>query len=380
MSDEIFAPTREQILSWPAAEMLKYMKDPVKRAIIEQVWNTPVVDQDALETQRLADEAAAQIAASEAAAVAEEARLAAEAEAARVAALPAAPAPTKIIVEYQTRDENNNPIGRPTHLEADTWEEMSQKQQAAHENAVRHAEKLRNRKPTYKKDEPQPEPGLSDDEILRIAQDINPDPAQAKKTAEAVRKLSGADQLEEDRRKAREAEEYARGQAVSYEFMKNHLHDFNPCQANSDILTEHMKENDLSWTVDNLEIAFAATESRLARPVSVIVPPAANPPAQAPVAAAVPAAEVTVAPPAAAAPTAVAAPAVVANPQAPARRVPDGGLQPGQLTGRPTAAQQPVGLTKRDIQKMPRDEYKLKIKDPKFRAAVERLFAQQTTA
>lgn len=378
MIDEIFAPTREQILSWPAAEMLKFMKDPEKRTIIEQVWNTPVVDQDALEEQRLADEATAQIAASEAAAAAEEARLAAEAAAAQKAA--ETPAPTKIVVEYQTRDENGNPIGRPTHLEADSWEEMSQKQQAAHENAARHIEKLKSRKPTFKKDEPQPEVGLTEQEILQLAQELNPDPEQAKKAADAVRKSSVADKIEEATRKAREAEEYARGQAVSYEFMKNHLQDFNPCQANSDVLTEYMKENDLTWTVDNLEIAFAATESRLARPVSVIVPPAANPPAQAPVAAAVPAAEVTVAPPAAVAPTAVAAPTVVANPPAAARRVPDGGLQPGQLSGRPGVAAQPVGLTKRDIQKMPREEYKLKIKDPKFRAAVERLFAQQTTA
>ena len=33
--------------------------------------------------------------------------------------------PRKIVVEYQAKDEAGNPIGRPTHLEAYSWEEMS---------------------------------------------------------------------------------------------------------------------------------------------------------------------------------------------------------------------------------------------------------------
>ena len=52
----------------------------------------------------------------------------------------------KIVREYQVRDEDGNPIGRPTHLEAWSAEEMIDKMQTAHENATRAFHRLKKQK------------------------------------------------------------------------------------------------------------------------------------------------------------------------------------------------------------------------------------------
>lgn len=378
--------TKDIIRGWSGTETLKQMSNPEVRAEIERVWNEPEVDQEAVaEAQRQAEEVAASAATAEAIRVQAES----EAEAKRLAEIEAAKVvptvtPTKIVVDYQASDEQGNPIGRPTHLEADTWEEMSKKQTQAHVNAVRALERMKGHKVSFKKKQEEPvKIGMTDAEILQIAQDLNEDPAKAAKAAQAVRKLSNADAAEERERKAQEAIEEAHGRSISYQFMRNHLNDFNPCQANSDILTEYIQNNNLEWTVDNLEIAFAATESQLAPPtrpaIPASVPAVDNPPAPAPAVTAAPVVvavpEIPAVPPVVVEVAPAPVPVIPANPVIPVRRVPNGGIQPGGLSGRPPV-QVPVGLTKKDIKDMPRDEYKRRVKDPKFVAEVNALFAK----
>lgn len=393
MAHEDLVITKDIIKKWSGEEMQKYMRDDATRARIVEVVEglnpaeilltdeeTAALEAKAeLEAQQAAEaeaaanaEALAQI---EAARLAEEnTRLAAEAEAARLKAIEDAK-PKKIILEYQPEDENGNPIGRKTHLEAATWEEMSQKQKTAHIEATRafHRLKTRQDKITPKKTEVEVV-RMTDDEILQAANDLKSDDED--KAVAAQRKID-ADRIIEERQALQVEKENARQAQVSYAFMRNHVADFNPCNANAQILSDYLRDNGWDWTVDNLEVAFAATESQLAP-----VPQAIPAPVQQP--------ETTIQPtkqvvnPPAAAPTAVAAPVVapippvapVVNPPAAAPRRIGGGVIPGEtLTGRPTVSK-PVGLTKKDIAKWSGPTMLKEMKSsPARRAEIERVLA-----
>jgi hypothetical protein len=375
--------TKEEILNWSGAEMRKKMQEsPELKAQIEAVMNAPIIDEAAVaeaqaEEDRIAAEAAVIVEAEAAAKAAAEAdakvkadaeAAAVEAEKARLAAEEAAK-PKKIIKEYQVRDENGNPIGRPTHLEAATWEEMSQKQEIAHVQAVRYAERIKRQKLTFKQAQDTPVP-LTEEQLLAEAAKLkSDDPAEA---LAASKKIFNAE-LEQERQQLALEKENARREREAFSFMKNHVTDYNPCQANAEILQGYLEDNNLDFTVDNLEAAFMATESQLASAAAKAVEPAVQEivPAVDNTPSPVQPAEPVVVPVAPAVP-----PAAAPNAPAPARRLPDGGLIPGQtLTGRPTVTK-PVGLTKADIKNMPTEEYKRRLTHEKgFREKVNALFA-----
>lgn len=381
--------TKADILTWPASEMLKRMRDPEDRAEIERIFNEPEVD------PAIAEAAAAEAAAIEAQRVADELKAAEDAEPPVEEVAPVV-VPTvvhkKLIVEYQATDPGSGqPIGRPTHLETvyiegdkesliKAYEEMSEKQKTAHINATQALENIKKRKITLKDETPVPAKiGLTEEEVKQLASELDDDPEKAAKKAEAIRKLSNADATEQREREAAEAKELALVERATYSFMKKHLTDFYQCQANSDIITNWIVDNKMAWTEDNLEAAFEANESNLAPvPRPEIIPAQVPVVVQTPPVVPVQPIE-NIAPPAApivaAIPVEVATPVAPANPVAPARRLPNGGLQPGTMTGRPLVNAPAVGPTKQDILKMPRDEYKQKIRDPKFRAMVNALWA-----
>lgn len=352
--------TKAEIRSWTAEQM--------KQAIIQgrldeinTVLGTPVpteeeiaaAEQAVVDAQVVAD---AQAADAQVVADAEAARIAAEATAAAVAE---AAKPKKIVVEYQATDEEGKPIGRPTHLEAYSWEDMSKKQTEAHINALRYAERVKNRKITQKQPEPIT-PELTSEELAAASADLDSnDPA---KKAAAIRKLNRTDLLEKKLRETDAEKEGARQASVSYAFMRNHLQDFNPCNANAQILSAYINDNNLEWTEDNLEEAFSKVIDQLAPVVhqAPALPVAEIPPAVPVVASVTPV--TPAAAPVAAAPVA-AAPAAPA-PNAPAPKVPSGGIQPGTLTaGRPVPVK-PAGLTKAQIKAWTSDQMKAHMRKP----------------
>jgi len=361
-----------------ANALLNGSVEPVEPASIEtpptpeEVAVQAEADRVAAETARIEAEKVAQAEAAKAAAkVAEEEAY----KAAGVTVLTDADGNiTKIIKTYQARDEAGSPIGRPTYLEAKTWVELSVKQQNAHENAVRFAERLKKQKVTVKKDEPQVVQTLSEQELLQLQEDLkSEDHEKAAKAADKVRlnneakRLAAADKAIEDARQAQE----------SYKFLVNHVQDFNRCEANIKLLSDYIDEHNLVWTAENLEAAFLATELQQAPKEPVVVEPAPKEPVV-PSAPANPApvAPAPVAPPPA--PVATPAPPAAPNPPAPPAPRPgvNGSLVPGaQSAPRPTG--QPQGLTKADIKKMSREEYKRRLKDPKFVAEVNALLAKK---
>jgi len=308
----------------------------------------------------------------------------------------------KVVHEYQVVDEDGRPIGRPTHFESSSLVEAIAKVQTAHTNGMRYAERIKSNR--FK----QSAASLAANEKSAAA-----DAARARSTqlaTEAVNEKDPAKMQEavravaEAERQADEASANARahGKAVAEEWMAEHVHDFYPCEASSQVMGTYLKANNLSMTYDNLETAFQAVKSQLPpvpRPTAPEVVPVTpnNQPAvaaEAPAAAAaqsaarpavIPVKPVlkTATPPAA--PPASAATAPTPNPTAnqptvTRKPVVNGGLQPGQLSAqRPT--QQQVEATAastrsevlREVRNMSPEAYRKKIAtDAKF---VERLKA-----
>jgi hypothetical protein len=359
-----------------------------------------------LEQQAAKDAEAAQAAAAEAARVAEEQKKATEAaEAAKAAELAAevkkaldaaeAAKPKKYVYEFQAKDEAGNSIGNKTHLEATSLEELERKKEASYENAVRAIDRLKRQKVTRRIAEA-PITIMSPEELAEAAKDLTSTDAE-KRTA-AAQKIQENSTLEA-RQKLAVATENAKQEAAAFRFMAKHIKDYNPCQANGQIVDTFMRENDLDWTVDNLEVAFANCESQLApvegsEPVVTIsepapaanpVPAAVQPVAPAVAAAAVPAAPAAapvtpVAAPAAAAPV---TPAVIAAPNEPAsvpvnRAGVNAGLVPGESLSGTAPVSKPVAIdfTLKDVRGWSPEEMKRRKRlDPKLFDKINALLA-----
>ena len=404
---------RAYLSTLPKGEYEAEIKRREDEAAAKQKTEDDAVAAEAAEQQRLANEAAQQDADQKAAAdkaVAEKAAAdAAEqekqlAEKARIAE-EATHSKTKIVKEYQVRDEEGNPIGRPTHLEADSWEEMSEKQQAAHENAVRYAERMKKRaalRPTPAVPQA-PIPILSDEQRKAFEAEAQ---AEGPKAEIAKSKLE-VDDANKERLQARQINEQAKIERESILFI-NANKDFYPCTGNARIMSEYLHAEGLEWNAGNLEIAYEKLASKLtSRPVEDVAPvvpanPAPVVPTPQPAAAATPAAPAVVpavenipqTPPANNSP--VVAASVVAtepstkvepvvpipseipappavNPPAPVKR-PASGIEPGSLHGArrqqtaPTeSTQQTVSEIKREVARMPLNVFKKNLRNPKFR-------------
>ena len=256
----------------------------------------------------------------------------------------------KFVLEYQITDEQGQPIidprtGKPmqTNLTAETPEEMFEKQKNAHINAVRLAARLRNQKPVAREPEAARKE-LSVEEERQAVADIQ-DPTKARA---AVRKLTGADELEESNRKLKEMQDGAASQRAAYQFMSRHVSDYYPCEANSKAMSEEINAQGLDPRVmDNYEIAFANVQHRLAqRPAPPVAQPTPEP-----------------------------------TPAPEPRRQAAGGIQPGELSGQRPIQRKKELVTKQQIaewRKTPegRAEYSKRMRDPAFVDAVNALFAK----
>lgn len=369
---KIYTPenlTMEDIKGWDGAAMRHQMATPLRPHIIHLISSRPFAEIEAIAaTQPVeADPVVAPVADHEAL-LAEAQRLVAEADARK---LVTPEAPKKIVVDYQITDEEGNPLGRPTHLEATTAEEMVSKQKEAHIQATRAFHRLKKQKFTYK--EPQAvipaTDDVSDAEILAAIRDMKSD--DPKTALAAVKKINSAEAARIKAEASVEIEkvnELRRQEQVTFRFLKAHAGDYNNCDANNNAIGDYFKEHDLQWNNDNLELAFNALESELAPVVKPVAPAAAvvNPP---PVAAPVPttvAAQPVVQPV-----VTVPAPtiAVVNPPAIDPRPGVNGGLMPGQQSAvRPAA--KVTGLTAEEVRSWDGATMRLKMKNPNLRAQI----------
>jgi len=373
--------TFDHIKGWTGQEMKDQMhrSTEMRAAIYEIIRTKSLADVEAaqaeIEARQVAD-LPPTTASPEEIVVSEEQRVEAEAEAQRVAAeqveaTRVAALPKKFVADYQVKDEDGNAIGRPTHLEAATEEELRGKIIEAHIQATRAFHRLKKQKVSFKEQQQPIVPAQSSDaELLTFMKDLKSDDPQ--KQLDAVRKVQ---KVEADRVKAEadqktsELNELRRQEKVSYDFLVRHQKDFNNCQANIELVKGYFEENQLAWTSDNLEIAFHALESGLA-PVAVPVPPT-TPVNPVPVVAAV-------VPPTSVVPVAVSpvVPTTVqtvvpANPVLPARRPGvNGSLEPGQNSGVRPAAVEPKGLTVEEVRSWDGPTMRAKMRNPAIRAQI----------
>lgn len=364
----------------------KLMRTPKGATLASQIINGTRVQEPVADQTPVSPEEQAQIDADLARANAEAAeaeRTAAE-EVARTTQQSVVEEKKKIVIDYQVDDEKGNPIGRRTHIEGWTNEEVIEKLKAAHVNAVRYAERVK-KSQIIAVEAQTKQRGLEDgakkleqeaaDAVDAATKEQNP-----AKLQEAIKKVSKAEREAEDARRAAKIQ----GEVIAKTWMEDHKHDFQPCDASSKIIGDWLARNGREFSYENLELAFEATKHQLPAPMQQVVEetPAAqvnNPPAAASVAPAAQAASIT--PPAAAAAEPVSTANTVAAPTAastapssasaaatntPAARRPgvNGSLPPGTLTaGRPQRTQesqttQQTAEFRRLVAKMPSAEFR----------------------
>jgi len=294
----------------------------------------------------------------------------------------------RYVEEYQVRDEDGTAIGRPTRLEARTLPELAGKKRDAHENATRAFHRLKRQKLSFKQET---KTILTPEQISEAAR-LALESKDASKVTEIIHQVIDTEyqKRELDIKQQQWRED---GRRIANEFMRRHLHDYNPCEANNKALGEYLEVNDLDYTLDNLEVAFQDLKeqgdklAKVETSATTHVTEAANPApviaVAAPAAPAIPVAEPPAAVPALvepAQPVAVVAPVVEATaptPAAalnvqPAARRPgvNGGIAPGTLSAQRPGTPDPALARKEFLQivkKMAPEVMKAKLKnDPQF--------------
>jgi len=279
----------------------------------------------------------------------------------------------RYIEEYQVRDESGTPIGRPTHLEARSLPELIGKKREIHTQATRAFHRVKNRKLTFKNERTI----LSPEAIADAAR-------QALESKDPIKTTDVIEQVIESKYKQREdalkqKEAYEAGRSISNEFMRRHLHDYNPCEANQKAIGEYFAKHELEFTLDNLEVAFqdlleqgdkiAKVETVATRQAAVVANPTPVAAVVTPTPPEIPVVETPAAvtvPVAAAQPAGLSQPVVeatVTTPAAapnvqPAARRPgvNGGLPPGSLSAQRPGTPDPA---------LARKEFLLTVKDMK---------------
>lgn len=257
------------------------------------------------------------------------------------------PTEQKVVFEFQHTDEQGNPIIDPrtgkqgfTNLTGANYQEIAEKMRDSYINVNRAYARARSIKAVPKESEPARKE-LSAEEERQAAADLQ-DPTKARA---AVRKLTGVEDIEARQKSADDAKFAADAKAAAYQFMSRHMDDYYPCQANSVELSRYINEQELDPRVEaNYEIAFNAVGNLLApRPQPNVVIPPANDPAP------------------------------------PPARATSGGIQPGELTGNRPTRRPKNEITRESINEMRRTpsgraEYKKRMRDPAFVAAVNAAF------
>jgi hypothetical protein len=261
---------------------------------------------------------------------------------------------TKYTITFPLTDEAGQPIldrnGKPrvTNIIGDSPEEVVSKLAQANLEVTRaldrsnkFAETLKNKKPTPARPPADLKPkSLTADESMQVGLDLQ-DPRKAAAAIEKVVESRVAPVAGEVTRQAQSLDIKARNE-IALQFIGLHRGDYWPADANNALLNGYLAANNLEFSLNNLEIAFAALADKLAsRPA----PPRNDPPA--PPDNALPGNE----------------PPNPGTPPSPQRRAPVSGIRESQASGVPLARQH-FPYTKDQLLSM---AYK---RDPKYRELI----------
>jgi hypothetical protein len=275
---------------------------------------------------------------------------------------------TKYTISFKLTNDNGNPIfdqhgkQRMTNLTADSVEELVSKMATANieasrvaERANRFAETLKNTKPTEVRPAPDLKPKeLTADEKMQVGLDSQ-DPRKAADAIERVVKaVVPVAQITEEVERQRRDTDHEKRLRLAGEFVRGHRADYNPIEANNALMKQYLAENNLEYSLGNLERAFAALQAKLA-PIAVPAPRNDAPPE----------------------PGNDGPDNEPPNPEPPPpmRRTPVGGIRDSQASGRPASD---LVLTKAQALDMlynRKSEYEAWMQDPKKCAILGRALA-----
>ena len=274
---------------------------------------------------------------------------------------------TKYTINFPLTDEQGQPLldragkARVTHLIADSAEELITKMATSNlevsralDRSNRHIETLKSKRPTPRAVAPdlKAKP-LSQEETIQVGLDIQ-DP---RKAAAAVEKMveSRIGPVAGEVERQRQTLDQTAKVRLGREFFSRHKDDLADIAANGSMLAKWITENELDWTLDNLEIAFVTLGDRLVRPV----PPRNAAPAEPAPGNDAPGNEEP----------------NPGTPPPPQRRAPVGGIRDSQASARPGAS---AVLTKQQaldmLYKDPR-KYEAWMRDPEKNAILNRALA-----
>jgi hypothetical protein len=169
----------------------------------------------------------------------------------------------KWVIDYQATDESGNPIGNPTHLEADTQKELIEKMKETNIAIVRAYHKLK----TGQQSGPD---ALKNAEKRKPASEIKPRDWTTEEAFQTTSELQNPSTMRKAVRKAIEdelgapldevRESITRTRKIDQEFVNQAFmaahREFYPCVANAKAIGKYLWENQLAYTIENLEIAF----------------------------------------------------------------------------------------------------------------------------
>ena len=273
---------------------------------------------------------------------------------------------TKYTMAFPLTDENGQAIldraGNPrfTNIVGESPEDVAVKIAEANiqvsralDRANKHIDTLKNKKPTVRRAPANLRPTpLNDDDRVQVGLDLQ-DPRKAAAAIEKVVESRVAPVAGELERQGETLDLEAR-KRVARDFFGRHP-EYN-LSANGALLGKWLSENGYEFTLDNIEIAFANLQDRLARK-----PEPRNDPPPSVVDNAAPGNE----------------PPNPGNPPPPIRRAPVGGISNSQVSGTP-ANRQPFPYTRQELLQMafkhdPR--YTELIQNPKTNAMVNAVLA-----
>ncbi len=168
--------------------------------------------------------------------------------------------------EYQVKDAEGNPVGKPQVFEGDSWEEVADKIASAHEQASRRILELRGRIPQSKPEEAFKfeAKDLTPDEKFKLSNDIS-DPQLLDATIDKLlesRLGAPVDRIRKSLNRIEEMEQIERARLEAQKFLNRHP-EFKPCGENESKMVAYIQTNNLGYNCDNLEVAMDALADQL---------------------------------------------------------------------------------------------------------------------
>jgi len=168
----------------------------------------------------------------------------------------------KWIIDYQPVDEAGQPIGKPTHIEADTQQELIQKQYTANVMAVRALYKAKP-DPTKVTLRKAPvvvaKPTIDEDNVRQVQFQ---DPGQRRNVIQADIEAAAGVPLSEIASAAGRLEE-VNARLIANDWKAQHINDYYNCGANNSIIGQYLDKNNMATTYENIDIAFDAVQEKL---------------------------------------------------------------------------------------------------------------------